>query len=130
MPNYSQTYIYKLCCKDPSVSDFYIGSTCNLYRRKAQHKHDCIYPNKKYNYPIYQFIREHGGWDNWTINVIEEVGCKNKIEKDRIEREWFERLKPTLNKMYCPRFIKNRDYIEYVKTKKHQSFIESISSSS
>eukprot|EP01080_Neovahlkampfia_damariscottae_P013297 gene13297-12127_t len=34
-------YIYKLCCKDPNVTEFYVGSTKNIRRRKCQHKYSC-----------------------------------------------------------------------------------------
>ena len=34
MPDYSKCFIYKLCCRDASIEEIYIGSTCNLTRRK------------------------------------------------------------------------------------------------
>ena len=28
--DYSKSVIYKLCCKDPTITDIYIGSTTNM----------------------------------------------------------------------------------------------------
>jgi len=94
MPDYSKTIIYKICCKDTSITDIYIGSTCNFYRRKAQHKHDC---NNDCNYNVYQFIREHGGWDNWTMVMVHEASVENKLQKEKLERQFIEEMKPSLN---------------------------------
>jgi len=96
--DYSKTVIYKICCKDPSIIDIYVGHTTHLINRKYNHKTNCCnsaLPN--YNVFVYQFIRDHGGWDNWDVIPIEEVSCKNKIEALIKERYWIETLKATLN---------------------------------
>ena len=52
MPNYLNSKIYKLCCKDLNVKDIYIGSTSQLLcKRKSAHKNSCTdeYNSKKYN---------------------------------------------------------------------------------
>ena len=50
MVNYANGIIYKLCCLDPNITEIYIGSTTNKYRRKQQHKGICNNVNgKKYN---------------------------------------------------------------------------------
>lgn len=96
--DYSNTIIYKLCCKDSNVNDMYIGHTTNFIQRKNQHKTCCINENyKKYNQYNYHFIREHGGWDNWTMIQIENISCKNKREAEATEHFWIEKLHPTLN---------------------------------
>ena len=98
MPDYSKSLIYKLCCKDASITDIYIGSTTNKTKRKYQHKENSNgQNNSKYNYPVYQFIREHGQFDNWDLIVLEEYPCENKTQLLMKEREWIERLIPTLN---------------------------------
>ena len=53
--------------------------------------------SKNYNLKVYQFIREHGGFDNWTFIQLEESPCKNKQELVARERYWFDLIKPTLN---------------------------------
>ena len=51
MPNYTESMIYKLCCKDTTIEEIYIGSTTNFNRRKAEHKQVCNNTNK-YGYNI------------------------------------------------------------------------------
>ena len=99
MPDYSKVFVYKICCRDASIEEIYIGSTCNLTRRKTEHKRTCHHEAMKgYTYPVYKFIRDHGGWDNWDTVMIEEFSCDTKMQKDRKERGWIETLKPKLNK--------------------------------
>lgn len=109
MPNYNKCVIYKLCCQDVEVKDIYIGSTCNMARRKNQHKNACNNPNNKNYYQyVYQFIRENGGFDNFDMIMIEEHHCENKLQKEQRERYWIELLKPALN-----RAIPTRNRNEY-----------------
>jgi hypothetical protein len=90
--------IYKLCCKDTSIEDIYIGSTCNFHRRKSQHKSCCNNENNRdHNQPVYQFIRQHGGFENWGMVMVQQKAVENKFEKEKLEREFIERLKPSLN---------------------------------
>jgi hypothetical protein len=99
MVNYGNGLIYKLCCKDPIITDEYIGSTCNKNRRKQQHKCYCNNENMEaYNRLVYQFIRANGGFDNFDLIVIEEYPCESKLQLEMKEREYIERLRPTLNK--------------------------------
>lgn len=97
--NYSKTIIYKICCKNPDITDIYIGHTTDLIKRRYCHKARCCNPDdKKYNYYIYEFIRDNGGWDNWEIIQIEECNLNNHNEALQKERYWLEELKATLNK--------------------------------
>jgi DNA repair exonuclease SbcCD ATPase subunit len=114
--NYSKSVIYKLCCNDPSITDEYVGSTTDKTRRKQEHKCGCNNPNfKKYNYYVYQFIREHGGFDNWSMVVIEEHHCDNKNQLEIRERYYIETLQSTLNKNIPTRTLK--EYVEQNKEK-------------
>ncbi len=48
--DYSNTIIYKLCCKDLTITDIYIGHTTDMRRRKWNHKGRCNnIKDKKYN---------------------------------------------------------------------------------
>ena len=79
VPDYSNTIIYKLCCNNPEITDIYIGHTTNFIMRKNQHKNNCKNPNLRcYNYYVYQFIRENGGFDNWAMIEIVKVNCIDK----------------------------------------------------
>ncbi len=93
MVNYGNSMIYKLCCKDTNITDIYIGSTTNFYRRKSQHK-SC---SKSYNNYKYQFIRDNGGFENWDMVLIKNVNVSNKRELEQVEREYIDELKPILN---------------------------------
>ena len=96
--DYSNTVIYKLCCKNPEIKEIYIGHTTNFIKRKHGHKKCCCNSNSKnHNLYVYQFIRENGGWDNWSMIQIEIYNCKNKIEASIRERYWIETLNSTLN---------------------------------
>ena len=96
--NYDNTIIYKLCCKDPTINKIYIGHTTNFIKRKQQHK--SIYNNinqKEYNSYKYHFIRNNGGWDNWCMIEIIKLKCMNIYDALRVERQYIEQLKATLN---------------------------------
>ena len=96
--DYSNTIIYKICCKDVSINDIYVGHTTNFIQRKNQHKTSSYNINdKKYNQYVYKFIRENGGWDNWSMIQIEEHNCKNKREAEATEHYWIENLAAALN---------------------------------
>lgn len=98
MTKYDNCSIYKLCCKNPEINDFYIGSTKNFRNRKYTHKGSCNNINRQeYSRYMYQFIREHGGWNNWDMIELKKVSCENKRELLLLERQVFEELKPTLN---------------------------------
>jgi hypothetical protein len=128
MVNYGEGLIYKICCKDASITDEYIGSTTNKNRRKQQHKTGCNNPNSKiHNQYVYQFIREHGGFDNWCMVIIEEHNCECKRQLETRERYWIEERKPTLNKCVPTRtkqeyYEQNKEQIiEYNKQYKEQN---------
>jgi len=98
MPNYTESMIYKLCCKDTTIEEIYIGSTISFRRRKWNHKSNCNNINKiDYNRKVYQFIRDNGGWDNWDMILIAKVNCNDKLELRKKEREFMEEYKPSLN---------------------------------
>ena len=100
MVNYNNSMIYKICCNDPTITEIYIGSTTNLIRRRAQHKKCCNKDNDRgHNYYVYQFIRDNGGWDNWSVILVEK--CENitsKPELTKRERHYIETLKSSLNR--------------------------------
>ena len=96
--DYSQTIIYKLVCKDLCIIELYIGHTTNFIQRKTEHKCKCNKITNKENKSLkYQFIREHGGWDNWDMIEIEKYPCIDSNEARARERYWYEILKPKLN---------------------------------
>jgi hypothetical protein len=88
--------IYKIYCKDASISDFYIGSSVWAQERFYHHKTDCCIEHRPaHNMPLYVFIRANGGIENWTFEILDRVERPNQKIK---EQEWIDKLKPTLNK--------------------------------
>ena len=107
--DYSNTIIYKLCCNDPSIIDVYVGHTTDFTKRKQRHKQSCNNEtNKAYNYYVYQFIRSHGGWTNWSMVEIEKISCIDSNDACKHERQHIELLGSTLNKQ-----VPTRTYHEY-----------------
>jgi len=99
MTKYENAIVYKICCKDTSIIDIYIGSTCGFDYRKRNHKYNCNNENAKdYKIYLYEFIRQNGGWDNWDMIQIKKVECSSKRELELLERNEIENLKPSLNK--------------------------------
>ena len=91
--NYQNTVIYKISCKEESSNDFYIGHSTNFNLRVSLHK----FYSKSYSNKLYEFIRAHGGWSNFTMTVIEKYPCNSRAEAHLKERHVIEELKPTLN---------------------------------
>jgi len=111
--NYQNSVIYKICCKDPEIKDIYVGSTTNFKRRMSNHKSICNNEkSEKYNLPVYRFIRDTGGFENWSIVKIRDVCCKDKYDLVAEERKEFEKLDATLNSQY-PRRSKKEYFKKY-----------------
>ena len=112
--NYSNTIIYKLCCKDLSITEVYVGQTTDMRRRKNNHKKHCNNEKHKYyNYKVYQYIRENGGFDNWDMIEIERYEAIDGNDARKRERYWIEELKATLNMV-----IPSRSHNEYYQDNK------------
>jgi predicted GIY-YIG superfamily endonuclease len=74
MSDYSETIIYKIVCKDETITECYVGHTTDFPQRKIQHKESCTNPlSRCYNLKVYEFIRANGGLDNW--NMVEIIKC-------------------------------------------------------
>tara|TARA_R110002167_G_scaffold17660_1_gene67212 strand:- start:209 stop:814 length:606 start_codon:yes stop_codon:yes gene_type:complete len=133
--------VYRLLSLDKSIKEFYIGSTADLKRRTGQHKSDCNNSNSiPYNFKVYKFIREHGGWTNWKIDV--ELLTTGMEKKDRLELEqnYIECLQPHLNsnnalghdskeyhkEWYKEYYEKNKESIKETNKKYYEDNKESI----
>ncbi len=126
--DYSKTVIYKIVCNDLNITDCYVGHTTEFVKRKSHHKCTCNNENQKtYSLKIYNFIRENGGWINWSMVEIEKYPCADGNEARSRERYWYEQLNSTLNsetpflstidikqrvKFYCKEYYQaNKEYI-------------------
>ena len=96
--NFSNTIIYKISCKNPSITDIYIGYTTNFVQRKHMHKNE--YLNVKsinYNNKLYNAIRNNGGWENWIMEKINDFNFKDNYEAKEKVNEYVFLLNATLN---------------------------------
>ena len=128
-------HIYKLCCTDPNVKEVYIGSTSNPRVRKCTHKNACNSPSShNYNYNVYQYIRAHGGWDNWQMVILEaNIRYDEKFELRARERHWLEILSASLNSNTPNRTMSewhqdNREPLAIYKKQYRQDNIEAVKS--
>ena len=128
--NYQNGTIYKISCKDESITDCYVGSTISHLKRKSFHKANCNDETRKeYNYPVYRFIRDNGGIDNWEFVLLEDYPCRNKRQLNIRERFWFEKLGATLNSHSPDRgkiSEKNEKYREKNKEKLNEKAKEKV----
>ena len=87
---------------------------------------------------VYKFIREHDGWNNFSMILIDTLQCENKLDAEKKERKYIEKLNATLNKhMPCREeetvaeykhnwCIKNIERIHEAKKEYHQNNLISI----
>ena len=115
--DYSKNVIYKIQHNDDD-SLLYVGHTTNFIKRKYKHKSEC----KLSQNPLYNMVRDNGGWECFTMIVIQNFACENSmeacIEEDRVMRE----LKASMNTLRAyvspeERQKKMREYNE--NNKKH-----------
>ena len=96
--DYSKSVFYKLVCNNLTITDLYVGSTTDFKARKNSHKYACNDENnKRHNTPVYVFIRENGGFINWSMILIAKQSCMDSLEVRTIERHYMETLGATLN---------------------------------
>lgn len=90
-------YIYKIQ-NNNDPNEFYIGSTLNLSRRKSHHKKNVTNKRGKlYWCKLYKYIRDNGGWDNFTFSKIHEMDVESLTFCVQEEQAIINILKPTLN---------------------------------
>lgn len=129
---YENTVIYKIVCNDLNVKGGYIGHSINFEHRKMEHKSNCgCVSGKKYNLKLYEIIRKNGGWENYSMTVVQRYPCNNSIEAREKEQEYYEKLDSSLN-TFIPYFAydgtleekeKERLRIKYEKNKERLSEI-------
>jgi hypothetical protein len=121
--DYSNTIIYKIVCKDLTITDLYIGSTTNFIKRKAMHKRNALnLTHKDSSFKVYEMIRNNGGWDNWDMVEIEKYPCIDGNEARARERYRYEELMPTMNTIR-PK-ISKAEFREYQNTWRRENYNE------
>ena len=124
--------VYKISCLDESIKESYVGSTVNFKKRIGSHKRTCHNENSnEYNYPLYKFIRENGGWRAWEMTIIDSLTTTDKNEKEKCERRYIEEQEFSLNKFIPTRSRKeyhqdNKEKLNEISRKYHQANREEI----
>jgi group I intron endonuclease len=96
--DYKNSVIYRIYCKNPDITECYIGSTKCFEDRFYTHKSVCnTKHNKRHNLYLYQFIRDNGGWNNFDREILEYYDCNNEEELKQKEQEYIDKYNPTLN---------------------------------
>jgi len=90
-----QYVVYKITCNSQDVDHLYVGVTTNFAHRERDHK--IRFKNEKYTFKLYSTIRDHGGFDNWTMEIIESFTCELELDARLRERYWFDELRADLN---------------------------------
>ena len=96
--DYSRCCFYRLVCLDPTVTECYVGHTTNAVNRKRMHKNSCTYETAKgHNYKVYKFIRAHGGWAGWKMEIHEHLAVADVVAARLREQHWTTHYKAELN---------------------------------
>jgi len=95
-----KAYIYKIYCKDINIVDCYVGQTINFKQRQTQHRY-CA--TNQSGFKLYRCINDNGGWNNWIIDIIEEIECETYKEILEKEKYYIQALNATLNTMNIKR---------------------------
>ena len=89
---------YIIKCNDVEKTEIYVGSTFNFVKRKTRHRSNCINPNMKHhNIKVYVYIRENGGWDNFTMTMLDRKVCIDMLEARKYEQTLITQYKANLN---------------------------------
>jgi hypothetical protein len=90
--------IYQITCKNPEIKDVYIGSSKNYISRQYRHKYNCCnIKSPHYNFKLYKFIRDNGGWDNWKMEILENFVNHSLYEAKMLECHYCNNTNSTLN---------------------------------
>jgi hypothetical protein len=90
--------IYKIFCRDPQVTEQYIGQTINFDSRRDSHFYSSLICEN--DLKLYEFIRSHGGWKNWKMEIVRQYPINTtKYELDRLEWYWWKTFGGELNSM-------------------------------
>jgi len=73
-----------------------IGHTTNFEKRKMDHMDHMIETETSYR-KVYEFIRNHGGWNNWNMIILATYTCKNRGHASRLEWFWWNKIGGSLN---------------------------------
>lgn len=95
MEDHKHCRVYKIFALDPDDDACYVGSTTTtMSHRMSVHK--CYCKGGK-DLKIYRHIRDNGGWDAFTHEILESKLVSSKAEQFACEQSFIDLLNPSLN---------------------------------
>jgi len=76
--NYAEMIFYKIYCLSPSITKVFVGHTTNVNQRKHILKKQT--QSETYYSDMIEFIKNSGGWENWSLQMLEKYECKSHID--------------------------------------------------
>ena len=76
--NYAEMIFYKICCSSTNITKVFIGHTTNVNQRKHILKKQT--QSETYCSDMIEFIKNSGGWENWSLQILEKYECKTHID--------------------------------------------------
>jgi len=115
--------IYLIKHKTDNTKKVYVGSTINLKKRIRRHRQDCNNEkNKEYNYKLYQYIRENGGFYMYEIIILECYVCNFKYELYDREDDYIKIYDNNLNQLRA--YLTRREYKKKISEKSKKYYDE------
>lgn len=114
--------------KQKNKNSFYVGSSVNYKARYSLHKYNTNTPRAKdYNCPLYKYIRENGGFNNFVFSILEEIEnitIKSLREKEQYYIKLYEQKGYLINKRYENQ---NSYSVDYARKKYYKNYERSKS---
>ena len=76
--NYAEMIFYKICCSSTNITKVFVGHTTNVNQRKHTLKKQT--QSETYCSDMIEFIKNSGGWENWSLQILEKYECKTHID--------------------------------------------------
>ncbi len=91
------SWVYEILHK-ATKECIYVGSATRKYfcQRKGDHTKP-ITSKKRPKLPLYKFVSDSGGWDQFSFNIIHERPDMDKIDLLNLEKQEIELRKPRCN---------------------------------
>ena len=89
-----ETYLYMISCKDSRLTERYLGYTTD-WEKCLEYRSDAYDYGSNAKSKLYTFVREHGGWDNFEMTIIETF--LSRAEADIAKMGLLEEYKFKLN---------------------------------
>ena len=118
--NFKNGKIYKIT--NNINNEIYVGSTCDILRKRFNNHTKQITQERKKNRPLYKLMIELGT-DVFRIDLIENYPCEDKQALRQREGYWIRQI-ATLNKQIAGRTAKEAKK-EYEKTEKRIQYEQS-----